>query len=203
MVAAIMIGCFVHGARAGVDTPTMSGNSLTWVQIGITQNVASNRTLSLFAADGTGATTGVTTIDFGGNTETGCIAEFFQVTGADLRGGVAAAFVQTATANGTATSGSVTLAAAGNPNNRPIAAFYHGTSETAVVRANWTLIDVLFGTSHARSVISQWRADAFETTASATWATSSAWVGFAAEIKALLVGPPLRVSPLYVWKKWR
>src|SRR5207244_9724144 len=34
-------------------------------------------------------------------------------------------------------------------------------------------------------VESQWRSEAFETTASASWLTSSAWLGIAAELKQL------------------
>jgi len=189
---------FVTAKRAGAtDTPTMSGNSLTWTQIGSTLDMGgNNHRMTLFAADATGATTGVTTIDFAGNTQIYCTASFFQVTGVDISGGVAAAFIQQPT-NGEAsnTTGTITLAAAANSNNRPIAAFFHIVNEAKTPRANWTELDDLTGTAPTRNLETQYRDDAFETTASATWATADRWAGMAAELKAEAVVPPPTPTP--------
>jgi len=180
-----LIIAFVLSARSGgPDTPTMSGNSLTWVQIGTTLAIGSGRGLSLFAANASGATTGATTVSFGANTQLGCIVSFFQATGVDLSGGVAAAFVQSPSNSGTATSGSVTLSAAASSANRPIAAFGHLVNEVSTERANWTEVDDMHGVGFPRGLITQWRSDAFETTASASWTTSADWGGIAAELKA-------------------
>jgi len=170
---------------AALDTPTISGNSLTWIQIGSTLNCGgNNHGLSLFAANASGSSTGVTTISFGANTQLHCSASFFQATGVDLSGGVAAAFVQTATATGTGTTGTVPLAAAASSDNRPIAAFFHAQNEAKAPRVNWTEIDDLAGTSGIRDLETQYRSDAFETTATATWTTSDIWGGIASELKA-------------------
>lgn len=181
------------GRTAGADTPTVSGNGLTWVQIGTTQPMPSGSSgyaVSLFAANASGSSAGVTTVSFGGNTQLGCQASFFAATGVDLSGGVAAAFVQSVAANGTGTAGSITLAAAGHADNRPISAFYHLATQAKTPRTNWTEADDLSTSSPARGIETQYRSDAFETTASATWASSVAWVGIAAELKAAGVAVP-------------
>jgi hypothetical protein len=182
-----MIVVFVVSQRVGgPDTPTISGNGLTWAQIGTPLTFSTSRRLTLFGADATGSSAGVTTIDFGGNTQTFCNASFFHVTGADLSGGVAAAFVQTPTGSDTGTTGSVTLAAAGNAANRPISAWFHLANEATT--PTWTEIDDLAGASPVRGLETQYRDDAFDTAAAASWATSSGWGGMAAEIKATVAG---------------
>lgn len=185
-----LIIVFVIAKRtAALDTPTISGNGLTWVQIGSTLNCGgNNHGLSLFAANASGSSTGATTIDFGANTQLHCSASFFHADGVDLSGGVAAAFVQNPTATGTGTTATVTLAAAGNSNNRPIAGFFHAQNEAKTPRTNWTEIDDLAGSAGIRDLETQWRDDAFETTATATWATSDIWGGVAAELKAAAAG---------------
>jgi len=194
---------FVQSRRAaGVDTPTVSGNSITWTKIAgpvTTGTGLAGSGICLFGADATGATEGATTIDYGANTQLHCTALFAHVTGIDLTGGIAAAFVQAPTANdaGTAgTTGTVSLAAAGNANNRPIVGFFHLTNEVSAPRTSWVELDDLGGAGGARGVESQYRVDAFETTATATWATSSGWAGIAAEIKAATGGITINVNAI-------
>ena len=55
-------------------------------------------------------------------------------------------------------------------------------------RANWTEVDAFEGAGATRGGNSQYRDDAFETTASATWTTSDDWGGLAAELKATVAG---------------
>jgi hypothetical protein len=182
-----IIVVYVQSRRSGfIDTPSLSGNSLTWTQQGSTLDCGDSYALSLWAADASGATTGATTIDYGSNTQLGCVASFFQVTGVDISGGISAAFVQTPTNTGTTElEGTVTLSAAGNAANRPIAGFVHDVEEANTPRTNWTELDDMSGAGHARSVITEYRDDAFETTGSATWATApTVWGGIAAELKA-------------------
>jgi len=137
----------------------------------------------LFGADAAGSTAGVTTIDFAGQTQTGCAASFYQATNIDLTGGVVAAFVQSPTGSGTGTSVSITLAAAGNSNNRPISGWFHATNEAVTFRTNWVEMDDAGYSTPAARLETQERVSAFETTASASWSTSSAWIGIAAELK--------------------
>jgi hypothetical protein len=166
----------------------MSGNGLTWTQIGSTLADGDNGGLSMFAADASGSSAGATTVDFGADTQVHCTVSFFHATGVDLSGGVAAAFVQSPTNTGTGTSGSVTLAAAGAADNRPISFFWHLAAESSTERTNWTELDDMTGTGRNRGIITQYRDDAFETTASASWTTSAKWAGIAAELKASVAG---------------
>lgn len=184
-----LIIVFVHGARSGgPDVPTISGNGLTWTQIGTMLTFGTSRSLTLFGANASGSSEGVTTVDFAANVQTGCIATFFHVTGVDLSSGVAAAFVQMVTAVGNSTSGSVTLAAAGNANNRPISCFIHFTNEGKTPQTNWTELDELGGGGPARHLETQYRSDAFDTAAAASWTTSGTWGAMAAELKAAAGG---------------
>jgi hypothetical protein len=181
-----LILAFVYSAGVGADpnVPTMSGNGITWVPIATVLDAANDQRISLFAADAAGSTTGVTTVDFGGQTQDWCTTSFVGATGVDLSGGVAAAFVQAVTGNSTATSASIALAAAGDAANRPIAGFAIPAGTGIAPRAAWTEADELPVGGVIRSE-SQYRPDAFETTASATWdGVSRAWVGIAVELKA-------------------
>ncbi|HXF73060.1 MAG TPA: hypothetical protein VNO79_10680 [Actinomycetota bacterium] len=178
-----LIFLFVYNRKVGGgDIPTVSGNGITWVQIATI--LADPHRLTLFGANAAGSTAGQTTIDFGGVTQLGCIAMFAHADGTDVVNGVAQTFVQAPTGSGTGTSGSITLAGASGADNRPIAAFVHAANEAVTPRTGWTEFDEFTGVGPPRGADSQVRSDAFETTASASWATSAAWVGIAAELKA-------------------
>lgn len=180
----LIVICVNSRKSGGPEFPTsITGNSLTWVEI-LTYNPFSIWGMAMFAADASGATTGATTITYP-SSQSSCEASFFQVTGVDLSSGVAAAFVQTPTNTGTGTSGSVTLAAAGNSDNRPISSWLHDGDGAITERTNWTEFDGWnYSTGPARSAETQYRDDAFETTATATWTPTENWGGIAAELKA-------------------
>lgn len=172
------------------SVPTMSGNSLTWLMIDsdCVDPGQSNR-ITLFAADATGATTGSNSITFADESPINLTVSFFHAEGVDLSGGVAAAFVQTQTNNGSGTSGSVSLSAAANSGNRPIAAFYHKASEATTPDADWTEADDMNITGPTNGAETQWKSDGFES-ASASWSTSEQWIGMAAELSVESSGQP-------------
>jgi hypothetical protein len=170
----------------GSEIPTVSGNSLTWVQIATHLN--GNWRLSLFAANASGSTTGATTVSFGGNSQLRCLASFAQATGIDLSGGAAATFVQTvAETDAATTTPSITLAAASNAANRPYVAFSNGGivdigNRPVTPRTNWTELDEMFVTDGG-ILETQFRSNAFETTASASVTGATTWEGIAVELK--------------------
>lgn len=183
----ILLAVFNTKATAADAVTSVTGNGITWTSIASATYGASNiKRLTLFGANGAGSSAGATTISFGANTQTACNASFFQATGVDLTGGVAAAFVQSPVVNAgaAATSGSITLAAAASVDNRPISVFGSAANETMTVRTNWTVMDIIGGTAPVRNCITQVRSDAFETTGSSTWVTSGVWGAIAAELKA-------------------
>jgi hypothetical protein len=172
-----------QGLAADPNQPTISGNSLTWTAIKTVLNSATDERLTLFGANASGSATGVTTVDFGGQTQTLCTVSFFSVTGVDLTGGVAAAFIQSVSNSGLGTEGSVSLAAAASSSNRPIAGWFMSAGIAMSPRANWTEVDELSASARAET---QYRSDSFETTASVTWDGSShTWLGIAAELKQI------------------
>ena len=183
--------------------PTVSGNSLTWVRIE-THNAdpgSWNARVTLFAAKARGSTAGVTTIDFSGETQNSCSASFFYATGADLSEGVLGAFAQTKVGDGTGTSSSLTFPrSAKSSANRPISAFYHNANEASTPRTNWTEADDLSNGTAVIDLETQWRSDTFEGVASASWTSSVAWVGLAAEIKSAFSSafPPKKGEP-FIW----
>jgi hypothetical protein len=179
-----LIIAIVHSGKipAGVQ-PTGSGNGITWTAINTI--ATGNHRLTLFGANGSGATAGATTFDFGAETQAECAVSFISASGTDVANGVAQTFVQSPTNSVIgATSLSITLAAAGNSNNRPVAGF-SATAAPRTPRTSWTeTIDVPLDVSGLEA---QYRSDAFETTASASTAGAENWIGIASEIKAQTV----------------
>jgi len=185
-----IIGLWVFNWIAAIgNVPTVSGNGVTWVQVAtVAVDPGTSERITLFGAFAAGATAGQTTINFAAQTQLGCDCHFFQITGADESGTIANAFVQTPNANGTGTASSVTLAAAGHADNRPISAHSHLANEVTTPRTNWTEFDDFNSAGPNAGGEDQVRSDAFETTASASWATSVAWLAMAAEVKAAVAG---------------
>lgn len=190
----ILLAIYSAKATAADVVNTVTGNSLTWVNLkSVTYGTSNIKRLTLFGADATGATTGATTVDFNALVQIGCNMSFFQATGVDLSGGVAVgagkAVIQAVSAiNSTGTTGTVTLATATSANNRPISVWGTNANEALVPRASWTEMDSIGGTAPTRSLETQARSDAMETTATATWTTSGPWGGIAAELNAASAG---------------
>jgi hypothetical protein len=67
-------------------------------------------------------------------------------------------------------------------NSRGFSYFAHVANEGTTFRTNWSELSDDFGASPIMASEAQWRSDAFETTASASWATGSRYMGFAIEI---------------------
>lgn len=185
--------CFVQNSKSSAPNAvnSLTGNGITWSNIASIVNSSDIMRLTLFAANASGSSNGATTADFAGVNQSGCALSFFHCDDADLSGGVVASIIQAVTNAGAAsqTSGSITLSAAANSNNRPIAGFVHGAATESTPRTNWTEMDDGTYATPDRGMETQVRSDAFETTASVTWTTSSAWCGIAAEIKIAGASP--------------
>ena len=162
------------------EKPKISGHGLDWHLIAYGDADSGSRSTALYAAFASGATPGVTTWDFEGRTGTHFNAQFCQVTGCYEGGTIYDAFVQAIYATGSGTSGSVSMPAAASSNDRPYALFSHGTVESNTPRKNCTELD---DDGASDCIQTQYRGDAMETTASATWATSETWIGLAFELR--------------------
>ncbi len=176
-------------ASTPLEPTTFTGHGVTWTKLTLGSRLLSTtHSISVWVASaGASPSSAAATAGFNGVSQTGAAVVEFEVTG---WGGASpsAAIIQNPTNTGTGTAGTVTLSAAGESRNRPLSFFVHLANEVTNPRANWTETagaDGNFNTP-ATGAEGQFRSDAFETTATATWTTSSAWIGAALEIKALI-----------------
>ena len=209
-----LIVAYFESARAGVDPTvvTAAGNGLSWSEITNhfwnTDDVGANRSKGyIFAADtGASPSAGAVTFTHGGAVNhTYGLWSIYELSGTDLAssGGsstVAQCFVQVVktTANTAGTSASPTLAAAGNGANRPFMFVTHFANEVTNPAASWTEIAEFITTTPVRALESQWRSDAFDTAATATWTSNVRHGGISFEIKANAGAPPPPTRKLVV-----
>lgn len=166
---------------AGPAAPTLSGNSLTYVQVN--SRVQGTQRTTLFRAMGATPSAGAITIDFTGVTQSRCawsVVEFGNVDTGGTHG--SAAVVQSAVdSNAGATSLTVTLAAFGSANNATASGGMHRTTEATTPGAGFTEIHDVTIAAESHGMASEWRVDN-DTTADMSWTTSSACSAVAVEI---------------------
>lgn len=194
----LLLAC-VAGTAGGTNpiTPTVTGNGLTWVQVGSVNYDASGTTdratLFLFRSMGAAPSSGVITIDWTTSVTLAnaawALAEF---DGVDTSGTNGSGAVIQPTTNSTiaATSLVVTLPGAFGDaaNNAAYGAFSHQNNEATTPGSGFTeLADVATG-SGGKSLCLQteWRLGE-DLTVDASWTTSNRPGGIAVEIKAVVV----------------
>lgn len=165
-----------------VDAIDQNGVGLTRIGTDLEFNT-SNRRISMFAAFASALSAGVLTVDFGTDTQLFCYVSIFQIEGADESGTISNAFIPATGTSGSGTSGSLTLASPQNADSRAIAAIGHVTNEAVTQGANFTKIDDMNGVGPALGWVTEYSTSQFETTADASWTTSSAWGAAGAEVK--------------------
>lgn len=177
-------------------TPTISGitgGGITWVQIGSTSTAAPF--VAVYRGLVTsGATTGALTITLGASCTSNkwAIDEFQNVDTTGTNG--SGAIVQSASVlnHAAATSGSITLAAFGDATNNAAWGFFSHNqgSETSTIDpdSGWAaLANNGTAVTPAVSTMTEWKLGQ-DLSVDASWATSGAWAGWAAEIKAAAGG---------------
>jgi hypothetical protein len=132
------------------------------------------------ASPGSGAITLTMTDEGGGTTSIQGGWAVIQVTGHDTSDPVRQAAFPPGTA--AATSHTLTLSDPIDSNSRPFSFFAHRANEATTFRTNWSELSDNASSSPAVGIESQWRSDAFETTASATWTTGATAFGIALEV---------------------
>jgi hypothetical protein len=192
---ALIVAC-IHLSHGTTDcgAPTLTGAGLDW------------RTVADLAYDDFGTTrgrmavrraqvpspgSGAITIDVDSNAQ-GCGWSIFQVTG-DVavgpgdHGALAIAQVKTTADQGLnllGTSGSLVMSnAAYNASSRPFSFWAHQAAQGKTPRTNWT---ELYDDSYASPSVgyeTQYRADAWEDTASASWVSEATYGGIAFEVR--------------------
>lgn len=193
---------------AAATIPTVTGNSLTWVQV-VTAVFAADqpnqRRITVFRALGASPSTGTCVIDFAGVTQTGGIWQCSQWTGMSTAGSNGSdAVVQSPTAESLTdvTTLSVNFAALRSSNSRTFAACGHNVNEAKTPRTNWTeLRDPTnsFGLP-TQNMTTQWSDVAgADTTASASWATAARCLIIGIEVGEAAAAPKLLVN---VGNRW-
>lgn len=175
-------------ATTAPNTPTASGNGLTWVEVDSQLDSASLRRITLFRAMGT-PTPGAVTFDFSGQTQTGCAWSIAELTGVDTSGSNGSgAIVQSAknASAGNATSLTVTLAAFGSADNFTLGGFGVplNTASLPAAGSGFTLIGQRNQSTPNLSIGSEYLAGNDTSVDMTSAASSIPWVGIAAEIKA-------------------
>lgn len=192
LLICLVVGCLASSPNdPDHATSPFTGHGVSWTKLSLSANtLGGTHALSVWVANaGASPSSAACTAQWTSN-RTGCALIEFEVNGADLSGGASAAIVQKPTTTGTGTgTGDQSLSAAGQAQNRPLAFFVHLANEATTPRANWTETTGADGNFNnpATGVEGSYRSDAFETTYSATWTTSSAWRAVALEIKAAAV----------------
>ncbi len=179
--ASRLLVAFIATRGAQADPTSVAGNGVTWYQKAAV-NQTDMRLMLYVALSGGSPSAGALTVTYSG-TQTGQHISIFEMSGVYMTDGALAAIIQSPTATGTGTTGTVNLSLAGQPSTLPISAWCHAANEATTPRTSWTEIhDGNFATP-ASGMETQWYSTTFEITASATWATSSAWAGIAAEVR--------------------
>lgn len=174
----------------GAGTVALSGNGLTYVEIG-NRTQAATRRHQLFRAMGSAPTAGAVTLSITGNSGTNefalwSIVEFGNVDTTGTNG--SGAIVQTPVGNSGAalTSLTVTLAAFSDVNNATYGSFRINTTDTFVVGTGFTKLasaNINDSVEGNQTMMTEWRVDN-DTTVDASWTASVGANGWAAEIRA-------------------
>ena len=109
-----------------------------------------------------------------------------EITGHDISGiNGSGAIVQNSTVSGTTgdTTGSVTLNAFGNSNNRPLGCIVHVTAETSTVGSGFSSLDDGNHTAPSLGALTEWHATSANNTINATWTTNGKFGIIGLEIK--------------------
>lgn len=174
------------------DTPTLSGNGITWVQAAsYVHDTATQRRITVFVGlSGSGSSAGALTVDFAGVSQQQCFVAIDEWNGDAMPATALAAVIQTK--NGPIDSGSVasitiTLDSAITSGNSSWGGFHHVTSTgTGTQGAGYTKLSEVRPTGSW--VFTEYLA-AGSTTVDGSWSASGIVGGIAMEI-ALVAGAP-------------
>ena len=183
LLLALVVNTRPFGATP--ETPTLSGNSLTWTQVAT--RTASNYRATLFRAMGANPTAGAVTASFAGATQTGAIIVVDSLSGVDTGGtNGSAAIVQSAAASAEsgAQSLTVTLNQFAGQANGTYGVFAHAANEQHTPGAGFTeLADAIGHNNPTRAAMTEWKATN-DTSVDASWTAAGSAIGLALELKA-------------------
>jgi len=174
------------------NTPTISGNSMTWTQIRTFLDAsASLRRLTVFRGVATAPSTGTIVINFAGQSQDSCMWSITEYDGTDTTGTNGSnAIVQSVTgeANGTSTGVTATLAAFSNVNNATYGVVRHNSNGLAITQGSgFTEINEISITNNRSQTEFK---DTNDTTVDWSWSSTSLnATAIAIELKSLIAAP--------------
>jgi hypothetical protein len=175
-------------ASASINTPTLSGNGLTWVLVdGGEYDGVEFRGVWVFRSMGPSPTSGAITIDFGGQTQLHALWVVSTFNNMDTSGSNGAGAIVQVVNNFPATSETsltVTLAAFGSNENATYGALSHEGNGLDDINAGGGFSEIAEEQASSSTILqSQWRDDP-DTGVDWSWTNSSLPGGIAVEIKA-------------------
>jgi hypothetical protein len=180
---------YVENSKSSTpDTPTFSGNGLTWDQLVtyLSDVTGTQHRLTIFVAkSGSSPSTGAATADFATLLQSGCTIIVDEFNGADLTGTALAAIVQhkTGPSSGSATSVTITLDNAIGAGNATYGGIHHQQNEGNNPGTGYTELKDGVRLSPTSASMTEYRADG-QQAVDASWTTSGLHGGIALEIKA-------------------
>lgn len=173
------------------EVPTATG----WTQLATIVNTVDNRQLTLFGADGSALSTGTVTIDFNGETQTGCAWSIEEVANVDETTPVIAG--NTTSDEFTGLSALLTMGAFTSPRNSVYSGWMHEDDTEGVPGDGFTLLATDFFAPQHNGILTQWKAGE-DATVDVTWPQGSftpggsqSTLGIAIELNEAPSGTPL------------
>ncbi len=193
----ILIAVGSQVSSGTVNTPTISGNGLTWEQVATKPQSTGSvfRRLTVFRAMGGSPSTGAITMDFAGQSQIRCgwsVSEFDGVdtTGTNGSGAVVQSASNDVTDSGSATSLTVTLGAFGSADNATYGAIRFGASSTTFNLTEGSGFTSLGEVNGSASYASMYKLSN-DTSVDYTWDSATTFSqAIAVEIKAAVAGSP-------------
>lgn len=169
-----------------IAAPTITGLSLSWTTEHTKIPAAGTHQVTrAYAATGGSPGSGAITFNFGAATHDGCAWIVYELS-SDVD--AADPFVQSVSIDVTGTSISVTLAAFGSSDNRPLICAAHRANEISNPEAGYTEIGDVSGTGPDEGFAAAYHGTTTDTTPSYSWVTNtSPCIAIASEIKAAIV----------------
>lgn len=174
------------GSGTPPNTPTATGNGLTWVTVNsVVPSNANNRKVTVLRAMGSSPSSGAVTFDFNGQTQTHAVWSIAQFCGVDTSGtNGSGAIVQSSTAesSATGTTATVTLSSISDSSNATYGASVHFINNDTVPGSGYTEIHDITVAENLTGFGTFWQVGT-DNTVDSTWATSSHWGIVGLEIK--------------------
>jgi hypothetical protein len=186
----LVVDCWGRDDATLIPVPTVSGLSLSWVTELTDQSASTTHRIGRFyAATGGSPGSGTITIDWGASTVDGAAWIVYELS-SDVD--ASDPFVQSVSneLGGTNTSITVTLAAYGSSDNRPLICAVHRANEASSPEAGYTEIGDVNGASPITGFAAAYNSTTTDTTPSYSWVTgaSDPQMAIASEIKAAGAG---------------